>query len=160
MRYRVRWGAEAAGGASTTVKRLVPFQAPLLGGGTFDAKPIAGHRPLVLVFWASWCAPCVAEAPHLQALYEEFSDRGVAFLAVSIDEPSTHETLRALVERLRLTYPVGLDADGAVLRRFVSGGSIPLTLVFDGAGRLVYQHGNYEPGDEDELERVLTSLSD
>ena len=51
-----------------------------------------------------------------------------------------------------------LDADGDVLAKYADGGSIPLTLVLDASGAVVYRNRNYRPGDELALERESAPL--
>ncbi len=158
--YKLVWGKRATTGASSSVEQAVPFKAPLLAGGELDVGAVIGNRPLVLVFFATWCKPCLQEAPHIQALYRKYSPKGVVFLGVSIDKPEARDKLRTDVRKLGLHYPVALDPDSSVLGKYATGKSkgIPLTLVFAESGKLLYQHGNYQPGDEVELGRVLGSL--
>ncbi len=134
------------------------FSAPLLAGGTFDFKTVLGKKPVVLTFWASWCAPCLAEAPHLVALYNKYTTRGVAFVAVSIDEADDYATLRKMVARLKLPYPVVLDPKGQVLGKYAKGASIPLTFVIDRSGAVTYRHQNFEPGDEVGIEAAIVRV--
>jgi len=76
--------------------------------GTF--ADFAG-QPLVLNFFASWCAPCIQEMPELQLVSEEFADE-VTFLGMATrDTPSQAE---GVVERTGVTYPASLDADGSI----------------------------------------------
>ncbi len=79
-----------------------------LDGGVARLSDLRG-RPVVLNFWASWCAPCQAES---QALRQAAEARGseVAFLGVDIkDAPAA---ARAFQERNRLPYPIGPAASG------------------------------------------------
>ncbi len=46
-------------------------------------------RPVWLNFWGSWCPPCRAEMPEIQAAYERLQPKGLVWLAVSLDEPAT-----------------------------------------------------------------------
>lgn len=92
-------------------------RAPFLDGSavprltTVDGLPFAldalrGH-PVWVVFWASWCPPCVREAPALQATYEAYRSDGLEVLAVDVGESAGD--VRAFMSAHRLTYPVALD---------------------------------------------------
>ena len=145
--YVIRWEAAQQVEPAPTLEQGLPFVLPGLDGATVDFSAILGQRPAVLVFWASWCGPCLLEAPHLQQLHTELGDR-VAIVSVAIDEPATQRKLAATTTRLGLTYPVALDPEGTVLRQYAPGGTIPLTLVLDDKGAVQYRRGNFEAGDE------------
>lgn len=152
--YTIVWGAPHAEPAGEFAKRAKAFSLPTLGGDRFDLARILGHQPVVLVFWASWCAPCLEEAPHLVQLYKRYGD-SVGFVSVSIDALEDHDKLRRVVGELQLPYPVALDPNGDVLAKYASAAGIPLTFVFDREGEAVYQHDNYEPGDESALKDAI-----
>ncbi len=132
-----------------------PFRAPLLSGGDIEIGAASDHRPTVLVFWASWCAPCVEEAPHLERLHAKHGT-SIRFVSVSIDETHAHEELRRVVADLRLTYPVALDPEGTVvLPKYATAIGIPLTFVIGADGRVRFTQRNYRAGDERTLERAI-----
>ncbi|HEY8394415.1 MAG TPA: TlpA disulfide reductase family protein, partial [Thermaerobacter sp.] len=90
------------------------FTLPQLDG---PAVRLAGLRGRVVAvnFWASWCEPCREEAPALQAFYERYGDR-LAFYGINVAEPV--DTVRDFIAEFGLTYPVLLDRDRAVSRRY------------------------------------------
>jgi cytochrome c biogenesis protein CcmG/thiol:disulfide interchange protein DsbE len=106
------WGlAHPAGGAADAVLgRPAPDLAvrALDGGPAVSVAQLRG-RPVVLNFWASWCAPCRQEAGALQAAAQRWSDR-VSFLGVDIQDTDAAAT--AYQSELRAPYPVGPPASG------------------------------------------------
>ncbi len=153
--FEVVWGAGQRPTAAQA--KAHAFALPTLSGGRYDFGEVLGKRPAVVAFWASWCAPCVLEAPHLQALHEELGTR-IDVVGVSIDEGSGQRRLKAKVERLGLTYPVPLDQDGSVHARFNPGGAIPYTVVVDDEGEVTYLSTNFEPGDEAKLRAAVRGV--
>jgi thiol-disulfide isomerase/thioredoxin len=107
-----------------------------LDGGTFRLSDHLGEA-VVLNVWASWCAPCRAEAPALVALAEEFEGRGVQF--AGLDTRDSDVSARAFVDRFGVPYPNVIDRDGRLQLLFADSlppQAIPSTLVIDPAGRV------------------------
>jgi thiol-disulfide isomerase/thioredoxin len=116
--------------------------------GNLDAKgvhaAVAKHkgRPVVVNFWATWCGPCVAEFPDLVRLAGERKD--VTFLSVTIDDPAERGAVETFLAKQKPTFPVYLKAPGGD-EAFITGidakwsGAVPLTLIYDAAGKKVAQ---------------------
>jgi thiol-disulfide isomerase/thioredoxin len=89
---------------------------PLLAGRTLDGAPfqLSAWRgaPIIVNFWASWCAPCREEMPALQKLHEA----GFQVAAVNVGEPLAQAALFA--RAYNLTFPILLDPDYYWLRVF------------------------------------------
>lgn len=163
MNYVVRWDDDSEEVTKDGIgvgAQATPFTAEILGGGAFDFSNVLGHKPVVVVFWASWCKPCLQEAPHLVKLYEKYKSKGVEFVAVSIDEVDDHATLKSVVAKLKITYPVALDPDGEVLALYAQGASIPLTFLLGAEGEVIYRHQNFTEGGEVPLERAIAKALD
>lgn len=107
-----------------------------LEGGEFRLSDHLGEV-VVLNVWASWCAPCRAEAPELEAVWRDVRDDGVQF--VGLDTRDTVEAARAFLEAYDITYPNVIDADGRLQLLFsdtLPPQAIPSTLVVDREGRV------------------------
>ncbi|QGG93721.1 TlpA family protein disulfide reductase [Actinomarinicola tropica] len=123
--------------------------APLaLAYESFDGESLntAGYlgQPLVLNFFAEWCAPCVREMPAFEEVHQEVGD-SVAFLGLSIDRVASDG--QALVDSTGITYDVGRDATGDALGD-LGGTGMPTTVFVDEAGTVVEVHSGELTADD------------
>lgn len=95
-----------------------------------------GDRVVVLEFWATWCAPCVAAIPHMNDLVEQFADRGVVFLSVT-DEGE--DLIRPFLEKHPMKGVVALDTDRSILTDFKVN-AWPQTHIIKGGKLLASMH--------------------
>jgi peroxiredoxin len=82
-------------------------------------------------FWASWCDPCKKEVPLLNELQQSLAASGVTIVGVSVEEP--REAVDAFVRKHQIAYPVLLDSDGSISRRYGLIG-LPLNVIVDREG--------------------------
>ncbi len=112
------------------------LEGATLDGGTFRLGDHLGDV-VVLNVWASWCAPCRAEAPALAALSTDLESDGVQF--VGLDTRDSDVSARAFVDRFGLTYPSVVDRDGRLQLLFSDSlppQAIPSTVIIDRQGRV------------------------
>jgi thiol-disulfide isomerase/thioredoxin len=127
-------------GAVTKVSPGSRVKAPAISGQLIDGSFFATKpgKVVVLNVWASWCSPCRAEAPTLQALSEKYPD--VQFLGVL-----TRDNLNAaqvFINRFNITFPS--LRDDAILLEFndsLIASAIPTTLVIDSEGKIAARIG-------------------
>lgn len=115
----------------------VGFPAPDFALETLDGATtsLVGQRGKVLIvnLWASWCGPCRAELPAIERLYNAQRDQGLTILAVHGTFQDSEAGARAFAEELALTFPIVLDRDGAVSRRYQLR-ALPSTFIVDRKG--------------------------
>jgi thiol-disulfide isomerase/thioredoxin len=115
--------------------------APDVSGTTLAGRHLnlATYRGSIVVinFWASWCGPCRAEAPGLEALAGRFRSRGVQFIGVDVrDDPTSAD---AFLRAYRISYPSLNDPGEQIALAFsqsVPVAATPTTLVIDRSGRV------------------------
>lgn len=112
------------------------LSGPLLSGGELSTADLRGSV-VVLNVWASWCAPCRAEAPDLQEVWDATRDGGVQFVGINTRDSTA--AAQGFVQTYALTYPQLLDPDGQqqlAFRDTLPPQAIPSTLVLDKQGRV------------------------
>lgn len=115
-------------------------------------------KPFVITFWATWCGPCIKEHNALDEVYQEWKDEtGVKIYSVSIDDSRTTAKVKPFVEGKGWDFDVLLDANGD-LKRAMNVNNPPHTFLFDGTGKIVYQHTGYFEGAEEELYEEILKL--
>ncbi|MCU0318531.1 MAG: TlpA family protein disulfide reductase [Flavobacteriales bacterium] len=115
-------------------------------------------KPIIVNFWATWCAPCKRELSAIAEKYETWQkETGVKLIAVSIDDARSMARVAPYVNGQDWDYDVVLDPNGD-LKRALNVNNVPHTFLINGKGEIVWQHNNYEPGDENELYHKVKEL--
>jgi peroxiredoxin len=92
------------------------------------------HGRIVLVNnWATWCPPCKAEMPELQAYYRAHSNQDFVIIAIESGEPAA--TVSSFTTQLGMTFPVWLDLKGAAVDAFKNW-SLPSSYIIDKSGTM------------------------
>jgi thiol-disulfide isomerase/thioredoxin len=133
-----------------------PHRLPLLtlDGRTTNLSALKG-KVVFVNLWASWCPPCVAEMPGIQALYQQLDSAKVAFVMLSLD--ANPAKARALLQRQGYTFPVYFPA-GPLPAPFDSN-TIPSTVILDPNGRLASRHDGMADYNTPEFKAALEKLA-
>lgn len=141
-------------GTASAAKAQMP--APALVTSTIDGAKLTlqGLRgKIVLVtFWATTCAICLAEQSDLVKTYERYRPRGLEVVAVAMpyDRP---DLIRQHLAKYPMPFPVVWDADGQIGRQFLGILGTPTTFIVDKSGRMVSK--TVGAIDFDKLQRFL-----
>lgn len=145
---------------------VLPMRAALAGDGaapTFSVRALDGRqmrltdfrgKPVVLDFWATWCAPCRASMPHLSRLQDRYRGQGLVVIGLSIDDDRPHE-VRRVADQMGVKFRLAM-ADDRVLGLYGPIRSIPTTIFIDRKGDVVRRVVGYIDGET--METYLLEL--
>lgn len=138
------YGCESGGKEKDSTRAALPnegeilpaFKLKTLAGGEFSSDGQKG-KPMVINFFASWCAPCRAEAASFEKTYLVFKELGVEYVGVAVQD--SPESVKKFVDEFGLTFPVGLDDSGDISRQYKIYG-LPKTFIVGKDGRCSFIH--------------------
>jgi len=108
------------------------FALPALGHGTASLDEYR-HKVVLVNFWATWCPPCVEEAPSLEKFAEAMRPQGVVVIGVSVDQDPA--ALAKFVADHHLTFPIVRDPYQRLAHRYGTF-QFPETYILDRDGRV------------------------
>ncbi|MEW6325314.1 MAG: TlpA disulfide reductase family protein [Nitrospirota bacterium] len=150
-----RQGAERVALGTTVGLRAPSIELPTLSGRTVTLDSLRGKVVLVN-FWATWCGPCLMEMPSMQRLYEQFGREEFEILAVSSDFDGA-AVVKPYVDRLRLTFPILLDAQFQANSTYRVTG-LPTTVIVDRDGIITHKFFGSRDWDNPDSHRLITQL--
>jgi cytochrome c biogenesis protein CcmG/thiol:disulfide interchange protein DsbE len=122
---------------SPIIGRPAPtFALPLFDGHTFRLEDLRG-KVVFVNFWASWCPPCRAEVPMLEAAWRRLGPQGVAFLGINTQDEEPRA--RAFLQEYGISFPNGRDPVGRIAIDYGVWG-LPEAFIVDREGRITYKH--------------------
>lgn len=131
-----------------------------VNGNTKNLSKFSNNgNPIIISFWATWCKPCKAELNTIAEEYDDWVDEtGVKLIAISIDDARSSTRVEPYINAQGWEYMVLLDPNGDY-KRAMNVNNVPHTFLVNGNGKIVWDHNNYSPGDEDELYEKLVNIS-
>lgn len=118
-------GASQPRAAAVGAAANLGFVVKDMNGGEVRLAEYRG-RPVILNFWATWCGPCKAEIPVLNALADRYRSRRLAVLGVSVDDAP--DDLRRFASEFRMNYPVLVGRDQRTLQEaYDAVDAVPVT---------------------------------
>jgi thiol-disulfide isomerase/thioredoxin len=120
-------------------KARVPGEIPVLtlktyAGDDYTFDPKDGNVTLV-VFWATWCVPCIEEIPHLKDFHETFAEQGFRVVSINIDDPEG-ENAPTLMRQFEINYPVLIEKDGRAEKAFGGLRALPTSFLVGRDGQV------------------------
>jgi cytochrome c biogenesis protein CcmG, thiol:disulfide interchange protein DsbE len=134
--------------ASVIANSLDPAQK------TMTMSALRGH-PVVLDFWATWCGPCQAEAPIVNAVAQRFKDKGLIVIGVNTSDTEGRTLAPIFALRKGLTFPIVYDDGDAIAHKY-NVDNLPTLVIVSKEGKMVaVRHGVTSDAD---LERLVRQV--
>jgi TonB family protein len=120
-------------------KQAPAFEVKALDGTPYSLSSLKG-KTVLLDFWASWCAPCRAAMPALEALNSKYKDRGLVILGIDVGE--NRQTVEAFLKSTPFSYPAILGTESEIANLFQVTG-YPTFVLIDPSGKIVANQMGY-----------------
>lgn len=137
----------------TYAQALPPVAYPDTSGKQISLKNIQGKKATLIVFWASWCAPCRKEIPSLKALYSKYKEKGVSIVSISVDQNISAWKKAVREEQMPWPNLANLPAAHQPVMELFGINAVPTLLLIDKDGQMLLT----DPGLE-EVEAKISSL--
>jgi cytochrome c biogenesis protein CcmG, thiol:disulfide interchange protein DsbE len=112
---------------------LPSFEVQTLSGEKLQSGSLKG-KVIFINFWATWCAPCVAEFPSIIKLWKKYHSKGLEVVAITNDEePKT--AVPPFVEKLKVPFKIYMDPGEKVSNQFGIK-SLPISIIADKKGKV------------------------
>jgi peroxiredoxin len=150
-----------AGGASPKNQVAPPdFELSTVDGGSERLSQHLGKEVVLLDFWATFCEPCLAGMPHLDALYRQHKAEGFVVLGIDIDGPDSVAQVKTTVSKLGVSFPILLDQETRVVALYNPKTSAPYSVLIGRDGRILKKQEGYTTGDAGAVDRdVVAALA-
>jgi thiol-disulfide isomerase/thioredoxin len=145
--------------AQSDLGKAHEFRLRTAEGRSFTLSDALETGPVILDFWATWCAPCRVALPRWEELAERYAQYGVQLVTISQDDPRSQPKILPYMRSQGFEFPVLLDGDKQVGRRFRVT-TLPTTFLIAADGTIVSHHVGYREGDERAVEATLRKLLD
>jgi thiol-disulfide isomerase/thioredoxin len=111
-------------------------------------------KAVLLDFWATNCAPCIEEIPHLLALKEKYGDE-LVIVGMHVGDDEDRQNVPAFVDRLKITYPLAYPDDALTRFVFENNSAIPQTAVIDRNGVMIKKIVGFSSQIKNELDAAV-----
>jgi len=124
-------------GGRATVGAMAPdFTTQTLDGAPVRLSQYRG-RPVLLNFWATWCAPCQDEMPLIQRAADIYKGQGLVVLAVNYQQTSTG-SMKTFLRKVDVHFPGLYDPAGQIAAAYGVNVGLPVSVFIDRSGKVSF----------------------
>lgn len=130
------------------------FELEMMDGETLTTESLKG-KVVVLQFTSSWCGVCRKEMPHLEKeVWLPFKEED--FVLIGIDLKEDKKTVQEFIEKIGVTYPIGLDKDGSIFEKFtLPKAGVTRNIVLNKEGEIIFLTRLFEEKEFNEMIEVV-----
>jgi|JI10StandDraft_1071094.scaffolds.fasta_scaffold1053216_2 peroxiredoxin len=125
--------------------------------GRFRLADSLRRKPVVVLFWATWCQPCMQELPVYQALFQRYGGQ-LQVVAVSMDGPDSVSEAGATARRLGITFPVVTDLETQVVSVYNPRRAAPFSVWIGRDGIITREREGFSMSEQPQIESGIAAL--
>jgi len=129
----------------------------LLDGKIIKIYDLLEEGPILVDFWATWCAPCKKEMIYLDNFQRKYKENGLKIVAISTDSPRSISKVKSYIRSKKYSFIVALDPNQQIAQK-LNATLLPTSLLINQNKEIVWFHQGYIPGDEVEIEKQIRHL--
>ena len=129
----------------------------LLDGKQVRLSTLLEEGPLLVSFWATWCAPCKKEMIFLEEFHQKYNVNSFRVLAISTDSPKSMSKVKSYIRAKKHTFLVGIDPNQDIAKK-MNALLMPTTLILNKDRKVSWYHQGFIPGDEKEIEAQIRAV--
>ena len=138
---------------------LPDLSVKLLDGKQVRLSALLEEGPLLVSFWATWCAPCKKEMIFLEEFHQKYNENSFRVLAISTDSPKSMSKVKSYIRAKKYTFLVGIDPNQEIAKK-MNALLMPTTLILNKDRKVSWYHQGFIPGDEKEIEAQIRAVLD
>ena len=136
---------------------LPDLSLKLLDGKQVRLSVLLEEGPLLVSFWATWCAPCKKEMIFLEEFHQKYNENSFRVLAISTDSPKSMSKVKSYIRAKKYTFLVGIDPNQDIAKK-MNALLMPTTLILNKDRKVSWYHQGFIPGDEKEIEAQIRAV--
>ena len=136
---------------------LPDLSVRLLDGKQVRLSALLEEGPLLVSFWATWCAPCKKEMIFLEEFHQKYNENSFRVLAISTDSPKSMSKVKSYIRAKKYTFLVGIDPNQEIAKK-MNALLMPTTLILNKDQKVSWYHQGFIPGDEKEIEAQIRAV--
>ena len=136
---------------------LPDLSVRLLDGKQVRLSALLEEGPLLVSFWATWCAPCKKEMIFLEEFHQKYNENSFRVLAISTDSPKSMSKVKSYIRAKKYTFLVGIDPNQEIAKK-MNALLMPTTLILNKDRKVSWYHQGFIPGDEKDIEAQIRAV--
>jgi thiol-disulfide isomerase/thioredoxin len=153
MAYLLLAGLLSGCGKAGAAGEIPELTLKTYDGESFTFGP-RDNKVTLVVFWATWCVPCIEEIPHLKDFQETYAEQGFRVVSINIDDP-LGETAPLMMRQFEINYPVLVEEEGRAEKAFGGLRALPTSFLVGRDGRVKRRLEGLYP--QATVERMITA---